>query len=51
VLPQAQWDDVTINGSQLSDGKQIGDDVELTLRAGKHTIVYLLREKESYITS
>ena len=40
VLPKAHIGTITINGTPLRDGKQIGEDVELTLAAGCHKIEY-----------
>jgi alpha-L-rhamnosidase len=44
VLPDAQLGDISINGHPLLEGEQIGDSVELTLGAGRHTIEYLFLE-------
>ncbi len=45
VLPDAQVDAICINGYPL-DGKQIDDNVELTLGAGRYTIEYQMQEKD-----
>jgi alpha-L-rhamnosidase len=45
VLPDANIAQVSINGSPLSDGEQIGSRVELTLGAGRYTIEYPTQEK------
>ena len=45
VLPDAEMAEVSINGSPLSAGEQIGDRVELTLGAGRYTIEYPTQEK------
>jgi len=45
VLPDTQSGDISMNGSPISDGQQVGDTVELTLGAGSYTIAYLMREK------
>lgn len=49
ALPGAQLGDVSINGHALSDGTQVGDNVELTLGAGCHEIVYPFRESEQQV--
>lgn len=45
ILPDAQRDGVTLNGQLLTDGEQVGDNVELTLGAGSYTFAYPLRQK------
>jgi alpha-L-rhamnosidase len=49
VLPDAQMGEISINGHQLHEGEQIGDNVELTLSAGCHKIEYMFREREIQI--
>ena len=44
VLPNAQMDGLLVNDHPLLEGEQIGDNVELTLRAGNYKIEYLLQE-------
>src|SRR5690606_32178091 len=46
ILPDAQLDEVTINGNPLHDAAQTGDNVEFTLDAGGYRIEYPFREKE-----
>lgn len=45
ILPDAQMDDVSLNGQKLDRGEQVGDHVELTLGAGKYQFVYPMGEK------
>jgi alpha-L-rhamnosidase len=45
VLPDAYMSEISINGHPLHEGEQVGDNVELTLGAGCHTITYMFREK------
>ncbi len=47
VLPDAQMGEISINGHPLHDGEPVDDSVELTLGAGRHTIEYLMREKNT----
>lgn len=44
VLPGARGRAITINGAPLHDGEPNGDDVELTLGAGRYTIAYRMRD-------
>ena len=44
VLPDAELSEISINGGPLPEGEQIGDRVELTLRAGRYTIEYPKRK-------
>lgn len=46
VLPGAQVNEIAINSRRLHEGEQIGDDVELTLCAGRYTIEYMFREAD-----
>jgi alpha-L-rhamnosidase len=46
VFPDAPMGEVSINGHPLQGGEPIGDNVELTLGAGRHQIEYLPREKD-----
>ena len=43
VLPDVQVGAICMNGTPLEDGGQIGDNVELTLGAGKYRIDYVIR--------
>jgi alpha-L-rhamnosidase len=45
TLPDAQMDDVTVNGQRLHSSAQVGKSVELTLRAGHYTIAYPFHER------
>lgn len=45
VLPDAHLGEIWINGSPLSEGEQMGNNVELTVGAGCYKFEYLLREK------
>jgi alpha-L-rhamnosidase len=44
ALPDARTGEISINGSPLSGGEQIGNNVQLTLGAGRYKIEYLPQE-------